>query len=218
MTGCVRLDCAGSRRLTKSFQVISGRGDGADPSPRAVGGVEVAAGDADQPEPVGPAPASAGSCRSRSLGRRPRWHANPGRRAPGAWIPGDHGVDAPMRQRRRLPGSRRSPGRCRAEVYPRRPGIHLPGNVRRPRAYWRLTRSRQQVIGQMAPTQAARGKDTPNCIQIDREPERSQSRNHGLDSLGSTRAERRHGLQKRRVIVADEIPQDVDLATVLLAG
>jgi hypothetical protein len=42
-----------------------------------------------------------------------------------------------------------------------------------------------------------------------------QSGNHRLDSLVSTGAERCHRLQERQVIIADEMPQDVKLSTVL---
>lgn len=40
--------------LPKSFQVVDSRRDGADPASGAVSGVEIATGDADEPEPVGP--------------------------------------------------------------------------------------------------------------------------------------------------------------------
>ncbi len=123
----------------------------------------------------------------------------------------------PARQRRRLPGSRRSPGRCRDEVCPRKPGIRRRDSVRRPRAYW-PPGAFGQVVRQVAPTQAGAGKGPPKGVQIDREPERSQPRGHRLDSLGSASAKQRHRLQKRRIIVADEMPQDVNLATFVFAG
>jgi hypothetical protein len=80
-----------------------------------------------------------------------------------------------------------------------------------------LARS-HQVIGEVTAPQDCAREDTPNRLVIDREPQRLQSFYHVVESLGPAVAQRCHGGTKRRVVISYEIPQDMDLAIVLLAG
>ena len=121
--------------------------------------MEVAASDANQPKSVGPGPNSMALFGWRSPGRRPRLPANP--RLTSAWnvgLAGDHGVDAPVRQRPPLPESRRSPCRSRAEICPRRLCTHPRGNAQTPRAYWPPDRCASGNQPDSARPRFARGK------------------------------------------------------------
>ena len=122
--------------LAKSFQVIVGRGDGADPAAGAVGGVKVAAGDANQSKPVGP------GANPLALAGREAWAVDLDgmQTLVGECLKlGFPEIMGWMCQCGHAAGSSdqgNRPARCRAAVCPRKPGIRPPGNARKPRGYW----------------------------------------------------------------------------------
>ena len=132
-------------------------------------------------------------------------------------IAGDHAVDAPMRRRRRPRGSRQSPGRFEPRLVNAGRASIAQVSCEDLAHTGHLARSRQ-VIGQMAPAQAGAGKTRRTASRSIESPAFAVV-HHCLDSLGSTGAERTPlHCRERRVIVADEMPQDVDLTAIVLAG
>ena len=76
-----------------------------------------------------------------------------------------------------------------------------------------------QVIGKVSATQRLVRKRAPIPIEINRQPERSQAINDSIESAGSA-SFGAHSMAptSRRVVIADKIPEDVNLATILLGG
>jgi hypothetical protein len=212
----IRRRLAGIRQRTKSFQVVSRCSDSTDPAARAVCGVEVTTGDTNQSKSIGP------GTDSLAFAGRKAWSVN----FDGIQTLVDKCVQLGLPEVMGWMGQCGNAAGlldqndCLAAIKPMFvhagrtsipqitcEDVACTGHLMRPR----------QVVRQMAPTQACAWEDTPHCAQIDQEPERSQSRDHRLDPLASTRAKLCHCLQELLVIVSDKMPQNMKLTTVLFA-
>ena len=75
-----------------------------------------------------------------------------------------------------------------------------------------------QPVGQVAAAERGAGKGLAECHQVDLQAQRGESVGHRAKPIGAGAAERVRRRPQRRVVVADEVAEDVDLASPVVHG